>query len=808
MFPEILKAERIRRGWSQAYVGEQLEADFRVISTWERGLHLPTAYYRPRLCALFQMTLEELGLVCASNERDSMIGISSALPSPDHVLTVPSPRNPFFTGREDILTRLATTLCTDRAIALTQPQAVSGLGGVGKTQLAAEYAYRFQDRYQAILWAGADSHEGLVTAYMQFAAALDLPEQTERDQNQVVTAVQRWLRGHRDWLLILDNVEDLGLLGAFLPPSYQGHVLLTTRMHVTEPVALSLELESLSDEEGALLLLRRTKRLALNALLDATTAEERLQALAISRTLGGLPLALDQAGAYILETGCALSDYLPLYERGRAALLSRRGSIPAEHPQSVATTFSLAIERAQQKNPAAVELLKLCSFLAPDEIPEALLTGGAVPVGPILQPVVADPFAFNEATEALQSLSLIHRHAERKTLRLHRLVQAALRDGMSTKMRKQWIKRAIRVINTAFPIAMFSNWGACERCLPHALMCALWIEQERLVFPEAARLLHKVGCYLEERAQDKQAQTLLLSSLAINEKLLGATHPEIATCLDDLATIYRRQGDFEEAEALWRRALNIREGTLGANHPETATSLNHLARLYRNRGKFIEAESLLRRALALTEQVSGPEHVQTALSLRNLARLYCDQGRHTEAEPLLVRALTIREEVLKPEHSAIAENLIDLARLYCDQGKYKQTEAYCQRALAIYEQVCGPESPYTATVWDMLARLSLRQGTYEIGQNFCQRAIAIYERVLGSHHPYTLGARSILARLYCHQEKYEEAEALFLHVLPLMDQFPEDRHRDQIDTVKDYLILLRQTNRGVEAARVELAFSK
>jgi hypothetical protein len=298
----------------------------------------------------------------------------ASLASPSTLLpiwNVPYPRNPVFTGREDLLAQLAQTLQPGQAMALTQAaQAISGLGGIGKTQLAVEYAYRHQSDYQAVLWARAESTEALTSSCITLAELLDLPQKQEPDQTKVVAAVQQWLRTQMGWLLILDNADDLTVVRSFLPPVYGGHVLLTTRAQAMGRLAQRLNVDTLPPEQGALLLLRRAGWLASAASLDQASPADRTRAQAITHELGGLPLALDQAGAYIEETGCSLADY----QQHRAELLKeRRGQVP-DHPESVATTWSLAFQRVEQAQPAAADLLRLCAFLAPEAIPEELLT--------------------------------------------------------------------------------------------------------------------------------------------------------------------------------------------------------------------------------------------------------------------------------------------------------------------------------------------------------------------------------------------------------------------------------------------------
>ena len=263
-----------------------------------------------------------------------------------------------------------------KQVALTQ--AISGLGGIGKTQLALEYAYRYQKSYHDIFWTVADTYESLMASYVRLASLLRLSEYEEPDQSKVKEAIQRWLSKHTGWLLILDNIEDLSLVHQFVPVDRQGAVLLTTRRQVTERVAQALELGTLPEHHSILFLLKRTKILTLEMSLDDAAASDIAAARMIARALGNLPLALDQAGAYMLETRCSLSAYLDLSRKHQGELLRRRtgGEIPTDHPESVATTFTLNFQQVQ-RNEIAAELLRVCAFLASDGIGEEIFVQGA-----------------------------------------------------------------------------------------------------------------------------------------------------------------------------------------------------------------------------------------------------------------------------------------------------------------------------------------------------------------------------------------------------------------------------------------------
>lgn len=255
----------------------------------------------------------------------------------------------------------------------------------------------------------------------------------------------------------------------------------------------------MTPEEGALFLLRRANIIEPQAQLDSVDETDLAQAIAISELLGNLPLALDQAGAYIEETASPLSDYINLYNTERAQLLKERGSFTVDHPESVVTTWQLSFEKISVTNPAAGDLLRFLAFLSPDAIPEEILTEGADVLGLALQSVVSRSFSLIATLRELLNYSLIRRNPNTKTLAIHRLVQAVLKDEMDEPTQRLWAERVVRAVNRTFPESEFSTWRRSQRCLPHAQVCAELINQWMLEFPEAARLLHQTNRALSLR---------------------------------------------------------------------------------------------------------------------------------------------------------------------------------------------------------------------------------------------------------------------------------------------------------------------
>ncbi len=610
-FGEVLKQlrERMQPRMSQDKLAQLLGVHRRTIVAWENGNNNPGSR---------SFVLEIARHLRLSDEEIAML-LAAAL-FPVAIWYVTHHRNPFFTGREDLLHHLYKTLAPDAAAAFTLPQAISGLGGIGKTQTAVEFAYRHRQDYHAVFWLQADSREILFAQFAQLTQILNLPEGNQQDQTRAVHAVRRWLKGHNKWLLILDNIEDLLLVEELVPSGHCGCVLLTTRAHVTEPVAYANELQAMTEQEAVLFLLRRSKILTRDMSLEAALEDDQVIAGKIWELMDGLPLALDQAGAYIRETGCGLSRYLDLLQERRPELLKQRGGFSSGHPDSVTATLFLAFEKIEAKHRAAADLLRLCAFLHPEAIPEELLVEGADAFSSYLKAVVTDPLQFDKAIEVLRKYSLVHRDNHAKTFTVHALVQVVLRDEMDESTPGTWEERAVRAIYQALlsivnrpppppHMLLKAKWMERQRHLPHMQACARLIEQWDMQFIEATRLLHATADYIQFNAREK-----------------------------------------EEAECLYRRALALWERTPGAQD-DLANCLNSLAMHYLTRGKYEEAEPLCQRALAIYEQLQGPEGPEVvkmlefqALLLQHQVVLLAQTHREGELSMLMARLQAIRSQ--------------------------------------------------------------------------------------------------------------------------------------------------------------------
>ena len=355
------------------------------------------------------------------------------------VLLVPQRRNPFFTGRIEILRELRKTLGTNGIAAL------SGLGGCGKTQIAVAYVYRHQDAYHDVFWVSADTQTAIHDGFLAIARELGLPEKSAADPRDTIEAVKRWLESNPDWLLVFDNVDDPVRLGDWLPSTQNGHVVVTTRAAALDALGISqpIRVSAFSRNEAIEFLGRRLGPSLCNE-ADHEAAEQ------LAAELGDLPLALEQAGAYITAKQARLRDYLASFRRRRLELLGRSQPVAGNYPAGIATAWSLNFQQVEEVSAASADLLRLSAFLHPDEIPVYLVVQGSLLLGPeiadALQGVEHDPVRLNELLAPLARYSLIDWDPQGRQYSMHPLIQEVVRESLDESERSRWVERVVRAV--------------------------------------------------------------------------------------------------------------------------------------------------------------------------------------------------------------------------------------------------------------------------------------------------------------------------------------------------------------------------
>jgi len=761
-FGALVRQHRRAAAMTQATLAAKAGLSVYSISNIERGVaHIPrkdTVHLLAQALHLNERERAALEQAVSRWRPDE----PSVVPASPALWGVPMPRNPFFTGRDDMLLRIYATLHSGQMAQPCQSCTLSGLGGMGKTQTAVEYAYRYADAYAAVFWIQAETPETIIASMVAIARLLDLPEQQEREQKQVVAAVSRWLTHNSGWLIIFDNVEEVEPVKAVLPPAHQGTLLFTTRRQALSVSAQTIVLEKMTAEESQRFLLRRA-RLPDNAnVAECMAPAEEAATQSIVAALDGLPLALDQAGAYIEATQCSLDEYLRLFRSSPSRLLDERES-HADHPLSVLKTVTVACGQIEQCAPLAAALLTASALLAPEEIPECFFIQGAEQLGAAFVAMAADSFQFQAAIKALLTYSLIQRHPLTQTMTIHRLVQTVVQERLAGEEQQTWVERVMAAMAAVFPPsdkAQADYWRACERLMPHALACL--DASERLGTDAATRasLMNHVAHYLANLARFAEADRLHQQVLQMCEQIIGMEHPLVIEALNGLARTCKEQGNYAEAESLVQRALWVSERIFGDTHPKVAGTLNNLAVLYMEQGKYAQAEPLHWRALQIWEQSFDAPHPMIATSLHNLASLHARQEKYEQAEDLYRRALEMWEQSLGAEHLKVAYPMSGLAEMYLKQGRLAEAEPLLRRALRIVDQTLGAEHLDVAYLLTFLGELYTKEQRFAEAEATYRRALCIRQRTLDAAYPLIVASVNALVDLYKTQGRYEEAELM------------------------------------------------
>jgi tetratricopeptide (TPR) repeat protein len=589
------------------------------------------------------------------------------------VWNVPFRRNPAFTGRQEMLERLAAQRHGGMG-AVTQ--AVHGGGGVGKTATAVEYTYRFRAAFDTVWWVRAGEPTTLVGDYAELAAARGLPEAAVADQQQVALAVRRWLSGHDRWLLVLDNAEGpttttgltapLARLVDLLPAEPRGQVLVTSRDATWRQAASIAELALFTSDE------------AVGFLLARVGSRERQAAGQIAELLGYLPLALEQAAAYVEETGITLGAYLDRLRQFPDVMLAQGEPRDRDPTDTVSTTWQVSVERVRPV-PGALVLLEIAAFLAPDDVPRDLFAHPLDPPAAELADLGV-PVTLDRAVGALRRYGLV-KTAE-GGLTVHRLLQQVVRDGLDPETAGSRIGLAVRLLAEAFPWEGFTDpatWPTGARLLSHALVAADHAERQDVEPAVTARLLAAAANYLGGRARYRDARPLHERAVVLAEMTFGPQDPSTGLHLNELGYLLLRAGDTAAARPVLERALAISEATLGPDHSEVGISLDNLGQVLHAQGDLEGARQYLGRALAVKQATLGPDHYEVGITLNNLALVLHREGDLKGARQHLERALAIYEATLGPDHPEVGITLNNLALVLQQEGDLDGARQHLER---------------------------------------------------------------------------------------------------------------------------------
>jgi tetratricopeptide (TPR) repeat protein len=690
-------------------------------------------------------TAEELR-IAVLRDAPEIAEPASLNPSTAKPIVLPYPSiGDLFKGRVGFMQRLHDSLTRVRGgrTAIVS-QALYGLGGIGKTRTAVEYAWTHADDYNALLFVVAETPEALRRNLAALASSL-VPQLDTTDDAARLAAVREWLKANPGWFLILDNVdtrEALAEVERQLSGLIGGHVIVTSRLADFPGDIQPLELTALAVEDAAAFLLERTKGRRRAAPDDQATVRE------LAEELGRLALMLEQAAANIARRRLTFPQYLEQWRSKRGEALEWFDHTVTGYPRAVAVTWQTSVAQLTE---GGRRLLERLAWLAPEKVPETLID---VPIPDI------EGENLHDAYDDLAAYSLVARDAQGPFFLIHRLVQDVTHRSLSGEARQRRMVEALGWINAAFtgdPVDV-RNWPTLDPLAPHVRTVAAHADAAGVPEP-TARLMNQLGVLLNEKALHAEAEPLMRRALAIDEKSFGPDHPEVATRLNNLAQLLKATSRLVEAEPLMRRALAIDEKSLGPDHPNVAVRLSNLAGLLRDTDRLDDAEPLIRRALAIDEKNFGPEHPDVASDLNNLFALLRATDRLDEGEPLVRRALAIDEKNFGPDHPRLAIRLNNLAILLRQTSRLIEAEPLMRRALAIDEKNFGSDHPRVAIVLNNLAGLLQATSRLEEAEPLMRRHVAIFmefTRRTGHRHPHLDAAFANYAHLLAAMGKNKE----------------------------------------------------
>ncbi|MFF4198333.1 tetratricopeptide repeat protein [Nonomuraea sp. NPDC001831] len=688
------------------------------------------------------------------------------------------PRRPAaaFVGRAPAMSALRRTLRDTTATGLIS-QAVLGLGGVGKSELALQYACHHHDEYQLVWWIDADGPDriraGLAALARALTCGVDSIAAGQTTVEEAAAWALSWLATHPGWLVVLDNVEEVADVEPYLARLVHGHVLITTRRDIgwQHLNVTPLRLELLTREAAIDLLA---------GLVGPPDSADPGRLAELAEQLGDLPLALTQAGAYIARTPrMNLAAYLRLLSDIPARMYATTATAGGDAERVVAKVLTLSHLRIQAVNPLAIDVLNLLACFAPDNLPGSVLDG--LPETDRIE--VGDALALLESysliTIARGPVELVPGQPE-DLVSVHRLVQAVTLHQLTPAQRDRTHRIAADLILSALPDDpdTIGAWPAYQALLPHARAVlpggspglnrlvtylsasgdyanAVRLQQD--IYTHAAATLsaehpvilsirHNLAYYTGQAGDAAAARDQFAALLPVEERVLGADHPDTLTTRHNLARWTGEAGDAVTARDQYPALLLIHERVKGAEHPDTLTARHNLAYWTGRAGDAAAAREQFAALLPVHERVQGAEHPDTLTTRNNLARWTGEAGDAAAARDQIAALLPIRERVQGAEHPDTLATRANLARWTGETGDAAAARDQYAALLPVEERVRGAEHPATLITRANLARWTGRAGDAAGARDQYAALLPVHERVQGAEHPDTLATRANLAR--------------------------------------------------------------
>lgn len=658
-------------------------------------------------------------------------------------------------GRDSALNQLLKQLTESRGTAIGQAASFYGMGGLGKTQLAVEYAYKYKDKYpKGVIWISAD--QDIDSQLIQIAKKGNWIA-PESEHKLILEIAKRRLSTYSDCLIVFDNVDKLDHIKPYLPEADASpHLLLTSRLPVRgfEPI----EIDVLSEDDALDLLCLEAGRD-----FDSLPIDEKNAAKSIVKDLGFLPLAIEIAGAYLKYSKqiAFLKYYFILNQSFTTALPGEFHSSFTSHEPDLKRTLKIS-ESVLEQAPPLKEILDVLTWSGSSFMGLFLLsTILNVPESDLIHPL-------NLGT----MLRIIRKDEAHERYEIHRLLRKVRQEEFVLEQNTTWTETVIDRIGSWFEERRedFSHLSDYEAEVDHLKQ---WYENaERIACVQSARLLWLQAYPSYHWGKYNKTYDLLKSALDLYEKKSGVDSELKAHIMNDLGTVFQLSGKYQKSLEFKLQALKIRETLLGTDHKETAFSMDNVGTSYYDLDDYPKALELHERALKIYEKQLGYYHRLTAKAMNNTGATYWRLGKHEEALIVQERALEINIKQLGPEHPETAKALTNLGLTYFKISKEQKALELQEQALKICEKQLGSEHPDTASVLNNYGGTYSELGKHQKALELKERALKIWEKQLGPEHPNTITALKNVVFAFLKVRKFSDAYDLlnrFSKILPPND---------------------------------------
>jgi tetratricopeptide (TPR) repeat protein len=677
-------------------------------------------------------------------EQQSAPTEAAPIPVARRVWTIPA-RVRGFTGRATLLADLGATL---RSEGPTVVQAVTGMGGIGKTAAAIEYAHRHYDEFDVAWWVPAEDPTLIAERLAELALALDLTAATTPAGVGVARLLGE-LAARGRWLVVFDNAEDPRVLSRWLPQG-PGQVLITSRNPAWRGIAATVGVREFTRAESTALL----HRLA----VDLT----ELEADRVADALGDLPLAIDQAGSLLADTGMAVDKYLRLLsERANDVLDHDSGGT---YPQSVAASWAVAFDRLAADDPTARDLLTVVAWCGPEPVPMGLLTDHPDVLPDQLRPIATDPLVLARCTAILhrRGMATVSPHG----IQVHRIPAALLRGhstGSDGTAATGWAATVVRLLDQAVPAnarADLGGWTLWRQLLPHVLAAASRDAAVDAVPADATQLLDRAATYLQARGEPQAAVAPYVRSYDVRRDRLGDDHPDTLTSASNLALNLWVLGEYQRACALDENTLTRRRRILGKDHPDTLTSASQLASDLFHLGDYPHARELQEEMLSWQRRILGADHPDTVTSANQLGWLLWYLGDYQQARQLQNDTLARSRRILGEDHHLTLFSAFLLCMALWSLGDYQQASQLQNETFSRSHRILGEDHPITLSLAFLGGFGLWSLGDYQQARQLHTETLARSRRVLGEDHLLTLSTASLLGLTLRSLGEHQQARQL------------------------------------------------